>query len=113
VALTEKAVATTDEVPIACSLSAPEMTGRLDEWHQLLEHVGQRSAIDDGIRLEFEAGVPIDELIRLVHAEQACCSFFRFAITVDRRGTALEVRSSAEARPVIEALFGVATGVAT
>jgi hypothetical protein len=39
-------------------------------------------------------------------AEQDCCQFFEFAITVDRRGVALEVRAAAEAQPIVESLFG-------
>jgi hypothetical protein len=110
VALIAKPIGSADDgSPIACSLEAAEMPGRLDDWQRLLEHVRQRSPIDDGVRLEFEPGVPTDELIRLVHAEQDCCNFFRFAITVDRRGTALEVSASPEARPVVDAVFGVTT----
>ena len=37
----------------------------------------------------FAASVPHAELIRLVAAEQDCCQFFQFAITVDTRGIAL------------------------
>jgi DNA-binding transcriptional MerR regulator len=109
VALITKPIDSRDDEPaIACTLEAAQMTGRLDDWHRVLEHVGQRSPIEDGVRLAFEPGVPAEELGRLVHAEQSCCSFFRFAITVDRRGTALEVRAPADARPIVDALFGVA-----
>ncbi len=48
----------------------------------------------------------LDEMIRLVAAEQDCYQFFDFAITVDTRGTALEVRSPADALPVLQSLFG-------
>lgn len=45
-------------------------------------------------------------MIRLVAAEQDCYQFFDFAITVDTRGTALEVRSPADALAVLQSLFG-------
>jgi hypothetical protein len=48
------------------------------------------------------------ELIRLVAAEQDCCQFFKFAITVDSRGVALEVRAPGDARSIVESMFGVA-----
>ena len=35
----------------------------------------------------FATSVPTDDLIRLVAVEQECCHFFRFAITVDTRGS--------------------------
>ena len=52
----------------------------------------------------------IAELMRLVAAEQDCCQFFRFAITVDTRGVALEVRAPEDALPIVESMFGVPSG---
>ena len=85
-----------DDPPIACSLGSDSLRGRLDEWQNLLQHAVDRRAIDDGVRVEFDSGVPAGELMRLVAAEQDCCQFFRFAITVDTRGIALEVRAPSE-----------------
>jgi len=56
--------------------------------------------------LTFGRDVPLHCLIDLVAAEQACCQFFTFAITVDSRGVALEVEAPAEAQPIITTLFG-------
>ena len=56
----------------------------------------------------FAPSVPIAELMRLVAAEQDCCQFFRFAITVDTRGVALEVRAPDDALSIVESMFGVA-----
>ncbi len=95
-----------DDPPIVCTLGSQSMSGRLDDWAALLAHVTQREPIDDGVRCTFGPGTPLDELIRLTAAEQDCCQFFDFAITVDRRGIALEVRSPEAARPVVHALFG-------
>ena len=72
------------ESAIACTLSAGSMKGRLADWQELLAHVECREAIEGGVRSVFAPSVPIDELMRLVAAEQDCCQFFRFAITVDR-----------------------------
>ena len=44
--------------------------------------------------------------MRLVAAEQDCCQFFRFAITVDTRGVALEVRPAGDAIEIVESMFG-------
>ena len=87
-----------DEPAIACTLSAGSMKGRIDDWQALLAHVERRERIDGGVRSVFAASVPTAELIRLVAAEQDCCQFFRFAITVDTRGVALEVRAPQDAR---------------
>lgn len=98
--------ATDDEAAIACTLSAGAMKGRLDEWHALLAHVVRREEIDDGVRSVFADTVPVGELIRLVAAEQDCCQFFRFAITVDRRGIALEARAPLDAHDLVTSMFG-------
>ena len=74
----------------------------------LLDHVERREQIDGGVRSVFAPTVPHAELIRLVAAEQDCCQFFQFAITVDTRGIALEVRAPEDARPIVESMFGVA-----
>jgi hypothetical protein len=94
-------------VPIACTLDGNAMPGRLDDWRALLGHVVSRTkTADDGLRLEFHADTPTAELMRLVTAEQQCCPFFEFAITVDHRGLALEVRAPADAGAIVAALFG-------
>lgn len=99
------------DAPIACTLSTADIPARVDDWARLLDHVVGREALagaDTGIRLELSPAAPLDELVRLVTAERSCCSFFAFAITVDARGVALEVRAPKDAREVVEALFGSA-----
>ena len=96
------------EPAIACTLSAGSMKGRLADWRALLGYVDRREEIDSGVRCVFASSVPHGELTRLVAAEQDCCQFFRFAITVDARGVALEVRAPDDARAIVESMFGVA-----
>ena len=93
-------------VPIACTLGSQSMRRRLDEWQRLLEHVVHREPIDNGLRATFGAATPLDELMRLAAAEQDCCQFFTFAITVDTRGVALEVQAPDDALTVLHSLFG-------
>jgi DNA-binding transcriptional MerR regulator len=97
-----------DETAIACSLTATEVPERRGDWQALLAHVVDRASVEGGTRVSFAPTVPVDQLVRLVTAEQACCSFFRFAITVDARGTALEVRAPGDAADLIDAVFGSA-----
>jgi MerR family transcriptional regulator, copper efflux regulator len=91
---------------IACTLSPESMGGRLDQWRALLAHVTRRESLDRGVRAVFGAATPLDELIRLTAAEQDCCRFFDFAITIDGRGIALEVRAPDAALPIVQSLFG-------
>ena len=105
VALTSKPVAA-DDAPIACTLAPQSMNGRLDDWRAVFAHVVHREPTNGGVRLTFAADAPLGELIRLTAAEQDCCQFFNFAITVDSRGVALEVRAPDDALPVLHSLFG-------
>ena len=102
-----------DAVPIACTLDVREMGPRLDEWTALLEGgqdlagVAHRRRLGDGgLRLEFGPQADVTEIARLAAAEQGCCRFFDFALTIDGRGVALEVRAPRDAQPVVAALFG-------
>jgi DNA-binding transcriptional MerR regulator len=104
VSLSAKPVA--GEPAIACTLSAGSMKGRIADWQSLLAHVERREPIDGGVRSVFSPSVPIGDLMRLVAAEQDCCQFFRFAITVDTRGVALEVRAPQDALEIVESMFG-------
>jgi hypothetical protein len=59
------------------------------------------------LRIRFDADVSPQQLARLVHAEQACCAFYSFAITIDSRGLALEVRAPDGATDIMFSLFGL------
>ncbi len=115
VAATIQAVSLTTKPPvagepaIACTLSAGSMKGRMADWQSLLAHVERREPIDGGLRSVFTPSVPIADLMRLVAAEQDCCQFFRFAITVDTRGVALEVRAPDDALEIVESMFGTSS----
>lgn len=97
------------EPEIACTLTADQMPDRIAGWQQLLDHVTGRDAIDGGLRLTLADSAPLDELVRLAVAEQGCCAFFSFAITVDHRGIALEVQAPADAGELVTAVFGAAS----
>jgi MerR family copper efflux transcriptional regulator len=108
VTFTTKRPATPDDAPVACSLGADQLPGQLTAWQALLHHVDQRTPLPGGVRLAFRATASATELIRLVTAEQECCRFFAFVITVDQRGLGLEVSAPADASPLVASLFGAA-----
>jgi DNA-binding transcriptional MerR regulator len=99
-----------EDPPIACSLDPGAMPDRLAQWQAILDQARSRTTADDGaLRVLFGDEVAVDELARLVAAEQRCCAFFAFAITVDARGVALEVRAPDGAIDVVASLFGETT----
>jgi DNA-binding transcriptional MerR regulator len=93
---------------IACTLDHRDVVDRIADWQAVLAGVTERQAVDGGIRLTFGPQTDYAELIRLARAEWSCCSFFAFAVTIDDRGTALEVRAPADGRDLVASVFGVA-----
>ncbi|CAN5654392.1 hypothetical protein BH24ACT4_BH24ACT4_06000 [soil metagenome] len=89
-----------------CDLDLDARPARLDEWRGRLAQVTDRSPIDGGTRLTLGPDADLAEAARLMAAEQGCCSFFAFALTVDDRGTALEVRAPADAFDAVDLLLG-------
>jgi hypothetical protein len=103
-----KEPATADATPIACTLDASEMVGRLEEWRATLEQATSRAHTDSGsVRFELDDRTDIADLARLVAAEQRCCAFLSFAITVDDRGLGLEISAPDEGRAVLDDLFAL------
>jgi DNA-binding transcriptional MerR regulator len=92
--------------PIACSLAPGDLAQRLDDWQRITDLVVHRERIDGGVRLLFLAPAPVEEMARLAAAEQGCCPFFAFALTVDARGTALEVTAPPDGADVLAETFG-------
>lgn len=94
--------------PIACSLDGAALGDRREEWHAALAGVVAREPLPGGVRLLLGPGRDLGEIARLVGAEQSCCAFLRFALTVDERGAALEVRAPDAAADLLATLFGAA-----
>jgi MerR family copper efflux transcriptional regulator len=94
-------------LPVTCTLDATEVPGRRQAWRALLEPARSRSSTEDGgLRFELGDRVALEELARLVAAEQACCAFFSFTITVDGGGISLEVRAPEGAAAIVDELMG-------
>ncbi|MBW3548210.1 MAG: hypothetical protein KY452_08790, partial [Actinobacteria bacterium] len=68
--------------------------------------VRHRRPVEGGVRLELAPGAPVGTIAQLAAAEQSCCRFFAFALTVDERGPALEVTAPSGAADVVASLFG-------
>jgi len=95
-------------VPLACSLDAAGMAERIEYWQAVTSLVERREPLDGGVRLVFGDNAPLSDISRLALAEYECCPFFAFAVTIDGRGTALEVTAPPEGADVLAAAFGAA-----
>ena len=94
---------------IACTLSAHELSGRLDQWEAVLADAVGREPIEGGSRLRFQRDVDIPALATLAAAEQGCCRFLTFTLTVEVHSVSLSVTGPADAQTVIAALGGAAS----
>jgi len=90
--------------PVACTLEPTLQPGRLQQWRQLVARAVHRVEIPAGMRLDFRKN-DLAAITELVAAEQDCCAFFSFRITVDARGVSLETTAPAEAAEAIRVLL--------
>ncbi len=99
-----------DDPAIACSLDDADVATRIRDWQDLLRSVTDRQPLPGatGIRLVLDPDVAPDQLLGLTRAEQGCCTFFAFTITIDQRGLALEVLAPDGAADLVADLFGPA-----
>ncbi|MEY2432795.1 MAG: hypothetical protein QOC92_2520 [Acidimicrobiaceae bacterium] len=96
-----------NDPPIACTLEPAAMPDRMADWRSVLDHARSRSTAPDGsLRVELDDAIDVGALARVVAAEQQCCAFFTFAITVDDRGIGLQVGAPAGAEEIVASLFG-------
>ena len=89
-------------------LSAQEAGERLAQWAATVAVAVAGDPIEGGTRLTFERDVDIARVAALVAAEQDCCRFFTFTLTVGVDKVVLDVVGPPDAQPVIDALVGVA-----
>ena len=97
------------EVPVACTLSAGEVPGRVAEWRAVLDRARHRAATATGVRVSVpsEPGLA-GRVAELARAEQGCCAFFAFTLALDADEIVLDVAAPPDARDVVAALFGTA-----
>ena len=97
------------KIPIVCSLAADDMGERLEEWRAAVAHATARETTPGGYRLRFASDAAFaGHLAELAAREVECCAFLRFAVTVATDGLALDVLAPADARPLLDELFGPA-----
>ena len=83
------------------------MGDRLEEWRAIVARATEREATPAGYRLRFGADPAFTgRLAELAAREVECCAFFTFTVTVATDGLALDVLAPADARPLLDDLFG-------
>jgi DNA-binding transcriptional MerR regulator len=91
--------------PGGCTLDADAVEGRTNDWQAVLSKAVARTAVDGMVVLRLPADADTAaELARLAAAEQMCCSFVDFRLSLVGSVIEFEVRTPPEASEVA-ALF--------
>ncbi|WP_017594768.1 MerR family transcriptional regulator [Nocardiopsis potens] len=104
-ALTAPPGASSAVLAAVCALNDGAARERAGRWRELLRGAPREEAPGG-----FRAALPTDraaEAAELAAAEVRCCSFFSFALELDRTGAGLRVTAPEEARPILDEVFGV------
>ena len=74
----------TDELPLACTLTAAELVTRAVEVADLVKHVQQVDELTDGYALRFPGtDTWANTLVQFIAFERGCCPFFTFTLVFE------------------------------
>ena len=81
-------------LPIACSLSGPELAGRSEEIStSIFSEVQQRTELEDGYEFLFPGtDAMAAKLLQFIKQERECCRFFTFELIFDPNVGPLRLR---------------------
>ena len=96
------------ELPVACTLGAPDLRERRLEWEALLSGALLRIArTPEGVVLDLRNQPDGErEVRRLALLEAECCAFASWQVRADGDGLSLEVTAEPDAVPAVHAMFG-------
>ena len=92
--------------PIACTLAPGDVAGRIADWHDLLA-AAEVVETEAGLHIRFSEGTDPMPIAALAAAEQGCCAFFTFVLTIEATGVELDITAPDGAAPLIRSLVGV------
>lgn len=98
----------TDEMPLACTLSESEFVTRVQEVGELFKSVQQVDELIDGYALRFPGSDAwANRLLQFITFERGCCPFFTFALVFEaQQGPIwLHLRGSEGTKAIIEEMI--------
>jgi len=93
------------DAPITCTLSPADVPQRLADWQAVVGASEAQEPADGGIRLRLPSNIDVAAVAALAAAEQTCCRFFTFRLTIGAT-TTLDITGPPDALPLIETLVG-------
>ena len=98
-----------DQAPVSCRLSASEFQSRERQWRAVVDAgLVSRARVPGGARLTFGPDRSlVHDLVELVDAERACCSWASWTLTSTDVGTTVEVTADGDRAATLWRLFEV------
>jgi hypothetical protein len=95
----------TENIPVACTLTAGGLAAQRRRWEQLMARtLTGRAETADGLRLSFRPEAE-DELRALVAVEAGCCAWAAWTVEPTAGAVVLDVRSAAEGIATLHVMF--------
>ena len=92
---------------IACTLEPGDIPERLADWLVTAAGAEAVEPVEDGVRLRLPPDTDLGQVVGLAAAEQDCCRFLTFTLTMGPT-TTLDVVGPPDTVPLIRSLLGVA-----
>jgi DNA-binding transcriptional MerR regulator len=96
------------DAAIVCTLDPGETDRRVADWRATAASAEAVEPIEGGMRLRFPPDADLGPVVALVTAEQDCCRFLSFTITIGTT-TTLDIVGPADTVPVIQSLVAAPT----
>ncbi len=91
---------------IACTLDPLDIDQRVADWHATAVGVQAVEPIEGGVRLRLAPDADLGQVVALAAAEQDCCRFLSFTMTIGPTRT-LDVVGPPDTASLIQTLLGV------
>jgi hypothetical protein len=91
-------------LPLACSLSGPELAGRRSEVEEIFEGCLRADELEDGYEFRFPGSEGwATRLTEFIVFERACCPFFAFELVFEPEGgpILLQIRGPEGAKDIV------------
>lgn len=96
---------------VACTLSGPELLGRIKEWRDLASHaLSRRVEMGRVLSTYPNDDQLLDRLRELIAAEAECCSFMKFSIEQRDDEMVVELTVPDEMSEAVAVMLGLVTG---
>ena len=87
---------------LSCSLDAGDIEQRLGEWRQVTSAAIGVSSVSSGKRFHFTRETDVGAIANLAAAEQTCCTFFEFNISITSDEVTLDITGPGPAQELID-----------